>query len=494
MSQKELTPEEQAEKLKDMSVVRQGNKLVVPEDVELSVAIRALTLKMEEEDQDVEVNYTLDNDVAEGMVGFLRVLEREFGFVSNTGVQTFFGKRPPEFLAIETSPGKKETIPVGRLKIPGVDGWLTPTYGLNKDKVCFRIYGQIKGKHRLKVDHIVEMVKNECRNNSIYRGHAIMTWFPSVEECSSLSDTFPEFAKLESVRPEDVIFSSDTSEQIMVSLFMPIKRTSACREHGIPLKRGILLEGPYGTGKTLTAAACATLCRENGWTFIYLKDVTKLSQAYAFAENYQPAVIFAEDIDQILNNPDDRDEEINDILNALDGIDSKGMEVITVLTTNHLEKITKAMLRPGRLDTVVSVRPPDKEAAIRLVRLYAGKLMVPGSDLDRAGDLLAGEIPALIREVVERSKLAALRRDGDLRLEGSDIEVTATSMKNHMNLLKPVEPDKRSDREKAAQIMADGALKAAEIRISSAKFSKEVEQKEGIAPPIAGNGAKHANA
>lgn len=495
MTQKELTPEEQAEQLKDMDVVRKGKKLVVPEDVELSVAVRALTLKMEEEDQEIEVNYTLDNDVAEGMVGFLRVLEREFGFVSNTGMQTFFGKRPPEFLAIETSPGKKETIPVGRLKIPGVDGWLTPTYGFQQDRVCFRITGIIKGKHRRKVDKIVELVKEECSKRSIYKGHAIMTSFPVVEECSSLSDTFPTFAKLDDVTPEEVIFASDTAEQIMVSLYMPVKRTDACREHGIPLKRGILLEGPYGTGKTLTAAATATLCKEHGWTFIYLKDVTRLSQAYAFAENYQPAVIFAEDVDQILKNPDSRDEEVNDILNALDGIDSKGMEVITVLTTNHLEKITKAMLRPGRLDTVVSVRPPDKDAAIKLVRLYAGKLLKPDADLDKAGNLLAGEIPALIREVVERSKLAALRREGELRLEGSDIEVTAASMKNHMTLLKPSEPDKRSDREKAAQIMADGALRAAEVQVSTSKFAEEVREKEGIAPPPAlGNNGTHANA
>ena len=215
---------------------------------------------------------------------------------------------------------------------------------------------------------------------------------------------------------------------------------------------------------------------QRGWTFIYLKDVTRLAQAYAFAEHYQPAVIFAEDIDQILKD-ERRSSEINDVLNALDGIDSRGMEVVTVLTTNHLEKITKAMLRPGRLDTVVSVKPPDAAAAIRLVRLYAGERLEDNTDLSKAGELLAGEIPALIREVVERSKLAALRRDGDLKLVGEDIEVTARSMKAHMTLLKPVEPDKRSDREKAAQILADSNVRSASIRTSV--FQEEVDKKHG---------------
>lgn len=475
---KQLTEEEQLEQLQNVGIVRQGTKLIVPEKVDLSVAIQALSLKQQEEEQIIAVNYQLDNDVAEGMVAFLRVLQNEFGFVSNTGRNSFFGRQPPQFLGIETSPGKKETIPVGNLRIPGIDGWLTPTFGFQHNRVCFKIEGEIKGKDRHKVDEIVNKVKQECRNNSIYKGHAIMTSFPEVDECSSLEDTFPTFAKLNEVQPKDVIFSADTAEQVEVSLFMPIMKTDRCREHKIPLKRGILLEGPYGVGKTLTAAATATLCKQNGWTFIYLKDVTRLSQAYAFAEQYQPAVIFAEDIDQVLKNSQRRDEEVNDILNALDGIDTKGIEVITVLTTNHLEKITQAMLRPGRLDTVVPVRAPDAEAAEKLVRLYAGKLLAKNADLEKVGKLLHGEIPALIREVVERSKLAALRREGALRLEAEDIEVTAKGMKNHMNLLKPQEADNRSEREKAAQIMADGQVRAATVQVS--KFKEELDQKSGM--------------
>jgi transitional endoplasmic reticulum ATPase len=483
---KELSEEEQAAKLSELGVERRGKKLTVPEDVDYSVAIKALTLKMEEENEVISVDYNIDRDVAEGMVAFLRVLENEFGFVSNTGRDMgWFGRQPPEYLGIETEPGKKESIPIGRLRIPGITGWLTPTYQMSKKRVVFRIFGEVKGKDRRKVDAIVDKVKEECEKNSIYKGHAIMTSFPVVDECDNLSDTFPQFARLSSVRPDEVVFSGDTDEQITVSLYMPIQKTQACRDHNIPLKRGILLEGPYGVGKTLTAAATATMCREHGWTFIYLKDVTRLSQAYAFAEHYQPAVIFAEDIDQILKD-EKRNSQINDVLNALDGIDSRGMEVITVLTTNHLEKITRAMLRPGRLDTVVSVRAPDQEAAIRLVELYAGDRLAEGVDLTQAGELLAGEIPALIREVVERSKLAALRRDGELKLVGEDIEVIAKSMKSHMNLLKPQEPDTRSEEVKAAEIVAAGHVRAATIRTSDLREEEKKRDNGGLQPSSGG--------
>jgi transitional endoplasmic reticulum ATPase len=474
---KELSEEEIAEQLSELEVIRHGKKLVVPEEIEYSTAIRALQLKIEEESQVISVDYNLECEVAEGMVAFLRVLEREYGFVTNTGIDMgWFGTKPPEFLSIETSPGKKESIPVGRLRFPGIDGWLTPTYQKSKGRVVFRIVGEIKGMHRRKADELAALVKEECHRNSIYKGHAIMTSFPIIEECDGLEDTFPKFANLANVAQDEVIFAQDIDEQITVSLYMPIMRTQGCRDHGIPLKRGILLEGPYGVGKTLTAAATATLCKQHDWTFIYLKDVTRLAQAYSFAERYQPAVIFAEDVDQILKNKERRDQEINNVLNALDGIDSRGMEVITVLTTNHLEKITKAMLRPGRLDTVVSVRPPDKDASIRLVRLYAGGLLAESANLDSAGELLAGEIPALIREVVERSKLAALRRDGELKLHGEDIEVIARSMKSHMNLLKEQQPDNRSDREKAASITAKATIEAATI--STSKFREEGQEQQ----------------
>ena len=483
MSTATRSAEEQAKqdaKLKSLSIERIGTKLIVPEGVELDTAIKALTLKQEEEEQEVAINHTLPIEVAEGMVGFLRVLEREYGFVTNTGKMSFFGRRAPEYIGIETSPGKRESIPIGQLKIPGIEGYLTPTYAVQHNHVVFKVEGKCKGKDRHKVDGIMAMIEEECKRNSIYKGQAIMTEFPDVEECDSLEDTFPKFAKLNQIHPDQVIFAKGVEDQVAVSLFVPICKTKACRDNNIPLKRGILLEGPYGTGKTLTAAATATLCAEHGWTFIYLKDVMRLAYAYAFASQYQPAVIFAEDIDQIING-DDSESKINDIQNAMDGIESKGVEVITVLTTNYIDKITRAMLRPGRLDTVVSVRAPDKEAAIRLVRMYAGNLLDPSYDLENSnvGDVLAGEIPAIIREVVERSKLAALRREsGVLTLTPNDIEVTAHGMKAHMSLLKTPEPDNRSDREKAAHIMAEGHVRAANVTVRTSSFAADAGSKE----------------
>lgn len=174
------------------------------------------------------------------------------------------------------------------------------------------------------------------------------------------------------------------------------------------MKRGVLLAGVYGTGKTLTAKVASKFCAEAGITFLYIHKANELPHAIRFAKLYcDPAVvIFCEDIDSVTSGK--RNVELNDILNTVDGVDTKGMNLITLLTTNHLETITRAMLRPGRLDAVITIPPPDKVAVQKLLRIYGKGVIPPNADLTAVGEELDGSIPAIIAEVVKRAKLSQL--------------------------------------------------------------------------------------
>jgi len=236
------------------------------------------------------------------------------------------------------------------------------------------------------------------------------------------------------------------AQSLQLGLFTPIEHSEACRAAQVPLKRGVLLEGPYGTGKTLTALVTASKANRNGWTFIYLKSIYDLEEGLKFASMYEPAVIFVEDVDKALGG---RSVESNGILNQLDGINTKHDEVITVFSTNFVEKLDKAFLRPGRLDTVVSVRPPDAEAASRLVKQYSRGLLAFDADFDAIGRTLAGQIPAVIREVVERAKIAAIDRlqgesiNGEITEE--DIMASMAMMEQHLKLCNAVAVVKAPD-------------------------------------------------
>jgi transitional endoplasmic reticulum ATPase len=199
-----------------------------------------------------------------------------------------------------------------------------------------------------------------------------------------------------------------------------------------------LLEGPYGTGKSLTAAMVARVCEENNVTFILLDKVQGLKTALELAVRFGRSVVFAEDIDRVTS---ERDERANDIINVIDGVISKNSEIMTILTTNHVDKIEPVILRPGRLDAIISLTPPDAETVKKLIRYYAGSLISKNQNLSKSGEELAGQIPATIREAVERAKLGMIGRNAET-LSDDDVYKAARTMKNHLNLLNRKKPAK----------------------------------------------------
>lgn len=456
---------EDEQKINTLDITERGYSLILPEGLGIPLAIEALARKQATEEEFSRFNYDYKRNVAEGVVAFLRVVKKEYGFVSTKKPGLF--QAPPTYIAIETAPGVKESVPWGNLEMPGIEGTLSPGYSKVRGQIVFSIQGNIKGKSRKEAMRLCKLIEEELLASSIYKGQAIMTNFPAIDEVDSLDTSFPEFFAFKNYAETDLILAKDIEEQVDANLFTPIKKTQRCRDEGISLKRSVLLPGPFGTGKTLAALVTANLCRESAepWTFIYLTDVTRLDQAYEFAKQYQPCVIFAEDVDKAVGG--ERDLDMDKILNKVDGIDTKGLEIIMVLTTNSKpEDLEQAMLRPGRLDAVIPIMPPDAEAAVRLIRHYAGRKLAADQDLTEVGQLLAGAIPAFIEEVVKRSNLAALRRNEEvIHLTADDLRVTAQGMQAHLKLLEPREEDERSDEERAAQIVADGHVKAAQVRV-----------------------------
>src|SRR5690606_6744349 len=118
-----------------------------------------------------------------------------------------------------------------------------------------------------------------------------------------------------------LIFSQELEEQIEDHIFTPIRYQDACTNAGIPFKRGILLAGDYGTGKTELAATVAAEAASRGITVVYIEDVKELPHAIRFAASQAPAIVFAEDIDREMGG--ERTHKMDVLLNTLDGIDTK---------------------------------------------------------------------------------------------------------------------------------------------------------------------------
>jgi len=438
----------------DIEVLRTDTQqIVIPDSMDLEAARDWLDRRIEDDNQFVEIDHKIHCFPMEGAAALAQALQEKYGWTSMTPKKSFWGDTPPGVVTLRLAHDKTVGVPWGRLVIPGVKGYLETNYANLKGTPILRVTGMVQRKHEALFREILAAAEHKVATASIYKGKALRMEFIDPDGATSVEDFQPQFMDLSSVDVGQLVFSDYVKQQIDSSIFALVRHTAVCREAGVPLKRGVLLAGPYGTGKTLTAKVLAKHCEDEDWTFLLIPDVEQLDAAVEFARRFQPCAVFCEDIDQAMQGRR-RDSKVNAILNTIDGIESKDTEIMVVLTTNHVERIEPAMLRPGRIDHVIEVSPPDADAALQLVRTYAGALLVEDETMVAAGSALSGQIPAVIREVCERSKLAAIAARGTAdEIRGTDLLTAANGMRSQTKPLAAQEPDDRSEVEKAAEIL-----------------------------------------
>lgn len=421
-----------------------GGKAIVlpnePKPMSIRSAISVLEQKLKDEETEMNAFEIIDAYPDDALVALHMAMKEIYGWASAVPTMSFFGPIPPTLRTIKTGPNPGDQVQVaeGEFKLPNVENNIRVDRYRFKDQWVLLIRGTVRKRENAIIKELANRARELLKTNSIYRAKAINL---KVDGNGNLTmDEPPVFLQTANIRETDLILNKDELDQVSTALWAPIRNTEACERAGIPLNRGILLEGPFGTGKSMTAHVTSKVAVDNGWTYILLDDVRALKDALLFAQRYAPAVVFAEDIDRVI---EERDQAGNDLLNTIDGILTKDAKVITVLTTNFVEKLDRAMLRPGRLDAVITVMPPDAESVERLIRLYSREMLDDNVTLKVVADYLKGQIPATIREVVERSKLAAIA-GGRQKVIEDDLLISAKGMKRHLTLLNRVieEPTK----------------------------------------------------
>jgi transitional endoplasmic reticulum ATPase len=394
-----------------VEVVRHGEKLILPEDMSYASAIEALQREQMLDEEEVLVCKEFTCIPFDGNLALQRVLERRFGKIPSESSPGLFFDIPPRFESVSIGPNKTAKVVWGKLRIPSLNEIieLSAKYSPVRSKFVFIVSSKVKRKHEAALLALLDEVNEELRLRSVFKGQAALIAFTDSDN-DLLPLPFVKFIDTADTRPADLVFSEDLHNAIAANIYTPIIHHQALRLSGVPLKRGILLAGPYGTGKTMIAKVAAYHAVQSGAMFLYLMNLHDLPNAIRFAQDYGRTVIFAEDVDFAAGG--DRDEQMNSLLNTLDGIDTKSGEVMVVLTTNNIERIHPSLLRPGRMDVALHVGPPDAPTVRRLIRTYARDLLSPDVSLELVGEILDGEIPAVVREVVERAKLMTISRTG----------------------------------------------------------------------------------
>lgn len=422
----------------DLDIVRRGEKIILPEKMTYDQAIQELNRRKAAEEKTVNVHNEIACFPLDGLVALADAMKETFGYIDLGAQDGFWGPNPPVLIQVPVANGRFISAAMGKLE-PTLweGGYLEASIG-SEAKLIIR--GTIKAKFEAEVQQICARTRQILAERSIYRGQVTLMDFAWMEEGRDFHPTndAPKFWEVGEITEDNLIVNEETKFMLQTNLYLRLEKPDLCRRNSIPLKCGALFMGDYGTGKTLAAKLIAKKAQENGWTFIYLKSCQYTATALRVAELYAPAVIFAEDIDQVTD--EDRDEELNQLLNTIDGVDTKDKPIISIFTTNHPEKINKAFLRAGRIDVVVPFKEPDAKTAFKFVELYAkDKTGMPllAVDVDEVavGEALTGQKPAFISGIVQKAKTRALYRGEDEAITTQDLLQAASASLAHAEMV-----------------------------------------------------------
>ena len=261
--------------------------------------------------------------------------------------------------------------------------------------------------------------------HNVYRGQVVSFGESMFGERGSLL----RFRDRPTMSREELILPDTTFADLRRQVVGVARNSSRLLAAGQHLKRGILLYGPPGVGKTHSVRYL--ISELLGTTVVELTGdaLYGIGEACSVARALQPAMIVVEDVDLIAEERGEYGGEsplLFTLLNEMDGLDEDA-DVVFLLTTNRADLLEPALAsRPGRVDQAVNIELPDRESRRRLVELYKGNLDIDLSQLGAVLDRTDGVTASFLKELLRRAAVvAAERQDGP---EESRLQVTADDL------------------------------------------------------------------
>src|SRR5258705_654222 len=243
---------------------------------------------------------------------------------------------------------------------------------------------EVIAAERERAEAVLRRLRSAMRRLDVYRGHML-----SVSTSLEFSPRGPNAQLTIHPRPhigrDDLVLPADVLDRVERHTVRFSQHAETLQAAGLSLRRGVLLYGPPGVGKTLTVRyLCAQLSDR---TVLLLTRISMgtLPAMSRLARLLAPSLVVLEDVDLIAEERTMRPRGAGqsflfELLNEMDGLRDDA-DVVFLLTTNRADLLEPALaLRSGRVDLAVELPLPDPEGRRRILALYTKGLDTSGLD------------------------------------------------------------------------------------------------------------------
>jgi cell division protease FtsH len=305
-------------------------------------------------------------------------------------------------------------------------------------------------------------LRERMRERNVFRGQLVSF---EGEMWGGVNVVFHERPTL---RRDQVVLPERVLHDVERHLIGIGRRAESLRAAGQHLKRGLLLHGPPGTGKTHTVrwitaeVADATVIVLSGGSLGVAGPVCRL------ARELTPSIVVLEDVDLVASErmlPHGGGSLLFELLNELDGM-ADDADVAVVLTTNRPDLLEPALAaRPGRVDLAVEVPLPDEDCRRRLFDLYASGLELDGDGFDSVVERTAGVTASFFRELLRQAALEAAEAESP-KISAAHVDAALDRMLSQTNTLTQILLGGAAARERGSRSAgATGWLEGVQFRI-----------------------------
>jgi hypothetical protein len=274
---------------------------------------------------------------------------------------------------------------------------------------------QVAGADQEAIERALSEISRLASERSVFRGQVI-SMAPEVFGPGRQAPL--NFLERPAVSRDQIVLPAEVLESIEEQVLGVGSYAGRLRASGQHLKRGVLLYGAPGTGKTHTLRYLLGQMPEATVIVLSGPALGRIKQACSVARTLQPSVVVVEDVDLIAEERQSRPGApypmplLFLLLNEMDGLDAD-VDVTFLLTTNRADVLEPALAaRPGRVDLAAELPLPDADARRQLIRLYQGNLKL---DLEKPGAIIKrteGVTAAFLKELLRKAAMLAAKEDG----------------------------------------------------------------------------------